>query len=285
MKRTWLTTAAFLGFSAVAVTASPGICPGTYLGFQATLSGPVLGAFQGRKSTGQVTVTTSNCGNTLKVKPNDGPPMTLERSSGGAYIGAIKMQGRAITLSLSAASHQFVSGSMIISGGGLTLARSMDLLLQSATDVDDQNCPKAVTHLVSSENTIGVTMALEKFGAPAVDAGKSSEFISSADASNKTNGWVSISLDENRNAIKRKNLTLTRQQICNGKVFENRPKNILNFKIVQTDVDTYVFAQLIDLETGEILKQTAGLSEGVDIIAVASSAQKAMFEMNEDLTF
>ena len=285
MKRTWLTTAAFLGFSAVAVTASPGICPGTYLGFQATLSGPVLGVFQGRKPTGQVTVTTSNCGNTLKVKPNDGPPMTLERIAGGAYTGAIKMQGRAITLSLSAASHQFVSGSMIISGGGLTLARSMDLLLHSATDVDDQNYPKTDTHLVSSENTIGVTIALEKFGAPSADAGESSEFISSAGASNETNGWVSISLDGNGKAIKREDLTLTRQQICNGKINEDIPKQILNFKIIQTDVDTYVFAQLIDLITGKISIQTEGLSEGLDRLSVASAAQKAMLEMGADFAF
>ena len=69
-----------------------------------------------------MTVTTSSCGNILKVKPYDGPPMTLERSVDCSYTGAIKMQGRAITLSLSAASQQFVSGSMIISGGDLTLA-------------------------------------------------------------------------------------------------------------------------------------------------------------------
>jgi hypothetical protein len=278
---TGLALAACLGQSALAAPVL--LCDGTYIASQRWLSSMKTGVFQGGRPLGPVTIRVRECGDAITLTAQ-GTTIALRRSLAGSatYIGTHQTRGPRLEFTLTAQTPRTIGGTMVASDGQLGLKRTLALMLKKGEAADMTACAHeaaqfdAATPGPDPAALTGLFKAQNLQPAPGFSL---SDYIRSTSVTARDITHMSIYMGADGTILPRVSDAALQQAICTGKPGRYAPPAyVINFKLTtvrSSRTDSFAYMQVIDIETGKILEQQEGISEGEGTPAVTAAMNTA----------
>lgn len=255
-------------------------CPGTYEARwgNVTLAADGTMVLAGTPGSSRITLSLSGC-NSASIS-GDGQNLTLTRHGPDHFRGELAGGGANRRFDFQFLSPGQASGIMNAQGGGLTGRRGMSLRLVEPGDLDDPGCfdsPPAATAL--SREAVAAELWAKAQGLVPPPGHAAQDYINahtSFDARRDVvSHRVSFDLGISGEVLPSSGPKDHWLAYCDPGLFLNPPRQMLNFKVFELAPGVSVFAQIIDIETGQITAQAEGQADGADVAAVAAAMAQA----------
>ncbi|GGB55822.1 hypothetical protein GCM10011316_29880 [Roseibium aquae] len=255
-------------------------CPGTYDARwgNVTLAADGTMVLAGTPGSSRITLSLNSC-DSADIS-GDGQSLTLTRQGPDHFRGELAGGGANRQFDFQFLGPGQASSIMNAEGGGLTGRRGMSLLLVEPGDLDDKGCfdaPPVPTSL-PREAVAAELWAKEQGLVPAPGHGAQDYIDARTSFDARRDGVahrVSFDLGINGEILPSSGAKDRWLAHCDPELFLNPPRQMLNFKIFELAPGVSVFAQIIDIQTGQITAQAEGQADDTDAAAVAAAMARA----------
>lgn len=212
-----------------------------------------------------VSVTMGQCAREMVLQTPQGPVVLLQSIQDPAtYVGQLTMgDGVARELHLTRGADRNLRGGLKASDGQLTITRPIWVMTKTLTETVFPDClddAETGPPIVVQDEEFALAEVLASAGYAPAQGFQMMDYIDHA-LSGADSLSVSVPLNTESRMIPRSDVALAqvdRERAMCEDDYLDPARYLLDFKVSRADADVFVFARVIDIETGKILTQVEG---------------------------